>query len=78
MKAQVHIKEKAFEELVIRRGWTYKDLAKELNITRVYLHNLKNEDCPNFRPSAKLRTRILTALKCKFDDIFVIKRKDEK
>ena len=78
MKTQVHVKEKEFEKLAVRTGWNYKELAKELGISRIYLSNLKNENCPDFRPSGALRKRIMKILKCKFDDIFVIKQIDKK
>jgi transcriptional regulator with XRE-family HTH domain len=74
MKTQVHIKQKQFEEFAVRRGLTYKELADKLGISRIYLSNLKNEKCPNFRPSGALRDRLMKELNCKFDDIFDIKQ----
>lgn len=77
MKTQVHIKQKEFEQFAVRRGLSYKDLAKALSVTRIYLSNLKNEKCPNFRPSGALRERMMKELNCKFDDIFIIKQTDD-
>jgi hypothetical protein len=78
MKTQVHIKQKEFEELVMRRGFSYKDLAeKHLDCSRIYLSNLKNENAPDFRPSGKLRERMLKVLGCQFDDIFLIKQVED-
>jgi transcriptional regulator with XRE-family HTH domain len=76
MRTQVHIKQKEFENFAVRRGLSYKDLAVALKVTRIYLSNLKNEKCPNFRPSGALRERMMKELNCKFDDIFVIKQVD--
>ena len=74
MGTQVHIKQREFEEASIRRGLTYKELAEKLGISRIYLSNLKNVKCPNFRPSGALRERLMKELNCKFDDIFEIKQ----
>jgi len=74
MRTQVHIKQRLFEELAVRKGLTYKELAVKLGISRIYLSNLKNEKCLNFRPSGALRERIMKELNCKFDDIFEIKQ----
>jgi len=76
MRQQVHIKQKAFEEIVLRSGLNYKDLAKKIGVSRVYLSNIKNEKCPDFRPSGRVRQALLQELNCKFDDIFVIKQNE--
>ena len=72
MKMRVLIKEKSLEKAILRRNLTYKDIAKKLKISRVYLSNIKNEAIPDFRPSPALRERIMTRLDVTFDDIFKI------
>ena len=80
MLSQVKIKEKAFESAVIRKNLTYKELAKRLGITKVYLSNLKSDKAPMYCPSGTLRKKILKELDVSFDKIFEIKdiRNNEK
>lgn len=73
MKTYVFIKERAFEKAVARANLTYLELADKLDINRIYLSNVKNGKLPEFRPSGKLREKMLTVLGVKFDDIFKIK-----
>ena len=73
-RAHVHLKTTAFEVRLERANLTNTELAKRCGINRVYLSALKNPNQPEYRPSAKLRVRMLKELKCKFDDIFVIRR----
>jgi transcriptional regulator with XRE-family HTH domain len=74
MKVKVQIKQKEFEEAVVRANMTYLQLAKKLKINRIYLSNIKNDKFPEFRPSAKLRIKLMEILKVEFDDIFKISK----
>lgn len=78
MKIEVQIREKEFEEAVARKNLTMTALAERLEINRVYLSNIKNSRLGSFRPSAKLRERILEVLGVQFDDVFkIINHKNE-
>lgn len=72
MQIEVMIKQKNFEEAVARKNFTYADLAGQLGINRIYLSNIKNSKLPGFRPSAKLRQKMLDILGVQFDEIFEI------
>ena len=72
MEIKVFIKQKAFEEAVVRSNMTYLQLAKKLKINRIYLSNIKNEKCPDFRPSANLRKKLMDVLDVEFDTIFKV------
>ena len=70
MSVHVLIKQREFEEAVAKTNMTYQELAGLLEINRIYLSNIKNERYPEFRPSPKLRWRIMDILNVKFDDVF--------
>jgi len=70
MKVEVQIKEQALDEMVARRNMTYADLAKKLGVNRIYLSNIKNNRLPSFRPSAKLRQKLMDTLGVQFDEVF--------
>ena len=71
MSVQVLIKQNEFEEAVARANMTYQELAHRLGINRIYLSNIKNKRYPEFRPSPKLRRKIMRTLKVKFEDVFI-------
>jgi len=78
MKRCVFIKQLDLENIMLERNITPDALSKKLRITKVYLSNLKNEGLPNFRPSASLRSRMVSSIngfkqgpKIEFKDIFV-------
>ena len=72
MKLKVYIRQRPFEEAVARKGLSYKDFAKRLRISRIYLSNLKSEKSPDYRPSGELREKIMKILGVIFDEIFVM------
>ena len=72
MEVKVFIKQKPFEEAVVRTNLTYLQLAKKLKINRIYLSNIKNEKLVDFRPSAGLRKKLMDILGVEFDEIFKV------
>jgi len=72
MRTKVKIKEREFEVLVARANLNYLQLAEKCGVNKVYLSNVKNENLPHCRPSAKLRDKLVEILNVKFDDIFEI------
>jgi len=77
MKIEVQVKQKEFETAVARKNITYLKLADKLNINRIYLSNIKNGKLTAFKPSGKLREKILKVLGVEFDDIFEIKNHEK-
>ena len=78
MEIEVQVKQKEFEVAVARKNMTYLEVAKVLKINRIYLSNIKNGKLSAFKPSGKLRKKIMKVLDVKFDDIFEIKNHEKK
>ena len=72
MKTQVIVKADALERIVRERNLMYKDLARKLGITRVYMSALKSDVQTAYRPSADLRKKMMKVLKVRFNDIFEV------
>jgi len=73
----VFLKVKAFERLCMERNLTQETLAKMLGVQRAYLSTLKNPKHYGHHPSPDLRERMLKLFGCKFDDLFVIRKREE-
>ncbi len=72
MEIEVQIRQKEFEEAVARKNYQYTELAEKLGVNSIYLSNIKNSNRPEFRPSAKLRKKIMKILEVEFDEVFTV------
>jgi len=58
-----------FNELLLRKGFTKRELARRSNISEVYAQQIANGDR---NPGTKVAKRICESLTVEFDDIFFI------
>ncbi|MEN6462216.1 MAG: helix-turn-helix transcriptional regulator [Syntrophomonas sp.] len=58
-----------FNELLLRKGFTKRELARQSNISEVYAQQIANGDR---NPGTKVAKRICESLTVEFDDIFFI------
>ena len=58
-----------FQELLLRKGFTRRELGRQAGISEVYAQQISNGDR---HPGAKVAKRICDSLSVEFDDIFFI------
>jgi|GEM_PF-682919 len=58
-----------FHELLLRKGFTRRELGRQAGISEVYAQQISNGDR---NPGAKVARRICESLEVEFDDIFFI------
>lgn len=58
-----------FNQLLLRKGFTKRELAKQSSISEVYAQQIANGDR---NPGTKVAKRICESLNVEFDDIFFI------
>lgn len=68
----VYLKSDSFQEKMARNNLISGDTSKVLGISNGYLSMLKSPQKYGLSPSAKLRSRMMRLLRCKFDDLFFI------
>ena len=59
-----------FIEKIVQSGFSYRQLAKETNISQTTISLIAKGER---NPSPELAVKICTALNCQFEDIFLLK-----